>query len=401
MELRHTPPALAMIVFCMGCGNGGNTPDAGDASSDAPVEATTQDAGADVVVVDAESLTTFGTPITLSTPGNQAFVPSVATRDGEALVAWHEFADAGARILYTRVVAGVPQATQAVSDPFAPQLRPSVATTDAGYVIAYQANDGTKDVARAVELDATGAQIAGPDTMSGSGQTAAMVHAAANAGEEVFAWTDGTSHSYAMRGAIETVPATPVGTTLLSQGLLNFPRVAMDASGTVFLAYRDGGTDSTDWDVLLVTRAAHGTFGPPANVSLSPGFLSDDISLAIENDGTLDIAWVDQNPIDVNAFEVMYAMRKTQGTITLPQFYGQQQTMTWTPSVTRGAVAVWSTGGTGTGPLFIASPTQTTTPLLVPENGSMPSLAREPKGALDLAWVDDQTPHGIRFSRRP
>jgi hypothetical protein len=392
---------LVVIALCLGCGSGSEVPDAGDAAPDAPSDVAAPDAADAGDAADAEILTDFTAPVTLSTDGLQGFSPSVAARDGEALVAWHEFGDAGAYVAYTRVVAGVPGSTQTLSDPYTPKLRPWVAATDAGYVVAYQANDGTEDVVRAVELDATGAVTAGPDTISAAGQSAAMPHVAAAAGEEVFAWTDGTAHSYAMRGGGETVAATPVGTTLAAQGLLNFPRVAIDASGNVFLAYRDGGSSSSDWDVLLVTRPSGGSFGAPVDVSNSPGLLSDDISLAMEDDGTLDLAWVDQNALDVNTFEVMYATRSPQGVVSPSAYYGLQGLWTWTPSVTRGLVCVWNAGSTGTGPFYVASPTSPPAPLLAPETGNMPSLARETGGALDLAWDESTTPRRVRYARRP
>jgi len=397
---------VAACLACAACSNGDEanpdagaatdaTSDVGDGSADATADATALDAS------DAGSLAAFSTPVTLSTPGLGAFSPSVATRDGEALVAWHEFGDAGSYIAYTRVVAGAPGPTETLPDPYGPQLRPWVATTAAGYVLAYEANDGARDVARAVELDATGAVTAGPDTISASGQTAEMVHVAFAAGEEVFAWTDGSTHSYAMRGAIETVPASPVGTTLLAPSLLNFPRVAIDGSGTVFLAYRDGGEDTTDWDVLLVVRPPLGAFGAPVDVSNSPGLLSDDISLAMEDDGTLDLAWVDQSPVDDDAFEVEYAVRTPQGALAAPAFYGVQDLWTWTPSVTRGLVAAWNAGTSGTGPLYIASSDTAPEPLLAPATGDAVSLAREPGGALDLAWDEDQSPREVRYARHP
>ncbi len=280
----RTPIEIALAVLVLGCGTSSNEADAGDAGSDVASDVTVADAAPE-----AESLTAWSTPITLSDPPNQGFAPSVAARDGEALVAWHEFVgDAGARIRYAHVAQGVPDATQTLADPFAPAIRASVATTTNGYVLAYQANDGTRDVVRAVELDATGNVTSGPDTISSPNQTGSMQRVASNGGEEVFAWTDGTAHWFAMRGAGETVPASLVGSTLLSQGLLNFPRVAIDAAGNVFIAYRDGGTNTSDWDVLLVTRAPGAAFGAPVDVSNSSGLLSDDISLALEDDGTLD-----------------------------------------------------------------------------------------------------------------
>ena len=392
--IRIEIASLAIVLF--GCGTSSNAPDAGDAQA----SDVTADVAADVVDAGSDA-SAFSDPITLSAPGDQGFLPSIAARDGEALVAWHEFDDAGANIRYARVVAGVPDPPRILADPFAPAIRASVATTTNGYVLAYQANDGTRDVVRAVELDAAGNVTSGPDTITAANQTGAMPHVASNGSEEVFAWTDGTSHSFAMRGAGETIAATPVGTTLLAQGLLNFPRVAIDASGNVFISYRDGGVDTSDWDVLVVTRAPGGTFGAPVDVSNSSGLLSDDIALAMEDDGTLDFVWVDQSSQDTSAFEVLHATRSPQGSISQPMLFGRQDTMTWTPTVTAGMMAVWNDGNIGTGAFYFATPTVPPITILAPELGDQAWLARETKGALDLAWSDDQTPKRVRYARRP
>src|SRR6185295_18514513 len=110
-----------------------------------------------------------------------------------------------------------------------------------GYVVTYTANDGAADVVRAVRLDIDGAITDGPVTISAPGAGGAIPRVATSGDEEVFAWTDGSAHFFARRGAIETVDATAVGTTLVSGGILNFPRVVLEADGTIDLAYRDGG----------------------------------------------------------------------------------------------------------------------------------------------------------------
>lgn len=339
----------------------------------------------------------FGAPVALSNSANAAFVPSVGARSGAALVAWHEFVSGQSQVAYIVIAAGVPGAKQVIADSYTGAKRPSVAVTPDGWVIAYQANDGQTERIRAVELDAAGALTAGPDALSAPGTSAAMSRAATGGGRQAFSWTDGTSHHFAVRGA-ETVADSAVGTTLLAQGLLNYPRIALDASGGLFLAYRDGGVETTDWDVLLLHRPAGGSFGSIANVSQSPGLLSDDISLAVESDGTLDVAWVDQDPINVDAFEVCYATRSPEGTLSDPEYYGAQGLWSWEPSVIPGLAAAWRTGQGQSGPMYFATPTLEPTVILSGEKASGLSMGRGPDGEYHIAWTTGGPESQLRYA---
>jgi hypothetical protein len=341
----------------------------------------------------------FPAPASLSDPANNAFVPSVGARDGQCLVAWHEFLPSGvAEVTYVLVEGGVAGPATVVIDPLNDGKQPWVAVTTQGYVVAYEANDGTTDVVRAVEIDASGHVIAGPDTVSMPGAEAAMPRVAAAGDEEAFSWTDGQKHGYAMRGPLETIGPSDVGTTLLAQSLLNFPRVALSPAGDLFLAYRDGGEDSTYWDVLLTVRPHGGVFGVSSDVSSSPGLLSDDISLALEADGTLDLAWVDQDALNIDAFEVAYATRAPSGALSTPARYGDQGMWAWTPSVVPGLMAVWTTGGAGIGPMWFGSPTIAPTSILGGAEAERATMALGPDGVLHLAYADDGSPAQIHYT---
>lgn len=341
---------------------------------------------------------TFGTPITLSDPANNSFVPTIAARAGQCLVAWHDFVSGQARVVYSLIVDGVPGPMMIVPETFTGGKNPWLAATTNGYVLTYQANDGQTDVARAVEIDALGAVVQGPDTISMPGTSAAMVRVAASGDQEAFAWTDGSTHSFALRGA-ETVPPTAVGTTLVATGLLNFPRIALDATGNLFLAYRDGGVDTTTWDVLLVMRPPQGTFGTPKNVSKSAGLLSDDVSVAVEANGTLDIAWVDQDGVDLNSFEVAYATRAPDGTVTKPKRYGTQGLWTWTPSVVPGLAAAWRAGTGNSGPLYFATPDLAPTPILTGEAAARVVMAEGPDARYHVAYYTGGPGSLVRYAR--
>jgi hypothetical protein len=344
----------------------------------------------------------WSAPVTLSDPANQSFSPVIASRAGRVVVAWHDFPAGGAsRVVTATINGGTIGPIVPIADTLTGPKRASLAATTSGFVLAWDAQDTGGNLAvRAIELDADGGAIGSPVTISAANAAAEEPRVAAHRDDEAFAWTDGTAHFFARRGPVETVAATPVGTTLLSMGLLSFPRIAVASTGDLLLAYRDGGATASDWDVLLVTRATGGSFGAPANVSQSPGLLSDDISLAIEPDDTLELVWVDQNPIDVNAFEVVHATRSPTGSLTSPAPFGVQDTMTWTPAAIPGNTAVWHTGGGAGGDLFLAESGGAPAQILPGEQGGMPALARDDSGALHLVYTTTTTPRQIRYAVR-
>jgi hypothetical protein len=385
-----------------GAGQAGSAGRDSGADHDAAIDGAAG-SGGDASTSDADAGGGFTNSVVISNPANASFVPVVAARADGALIAWHEFNNSVPRIAYSVVKNGVPgPLTPLTVETLGPAERPSVTVTPSGYLLAYQVNDGTSDVARAVELDPDGNVTSGPDTISVSGAVADMVHAATNAsGQEAFAWTDGNAHYYALRGPNEAVAATPVGTTLQSTGLLNFPRIALDASGNLFLSYRDGPASGSDFDVYLMSRPPNGSFGTPVNVSRSPGLLSDDISLAMESDGTLDLAWVEQNAQNVNAFEVVHTSRTPSGTFATPVRYGTQNVWTWAPSIVPGAISAWATGQTGFGPMYLGMPGVAPEPLLPSQIGEAPWLARDPNGALYLVFTDNGAPSQVHFAYDP
>ncbi len=148
-------------------------------------------------------------------------------------------------------------------------------------------------------------------------------------------------------------------------------------------------------------RPRGGAFGAEANVSNTPGLLSDDVSLAIDADGTLQIAWVDQDPVDVNSFEVNHATRAPSGALSAPALYGQQSQWSWTPSVTPGGAAAWRTGAGARGPLFFATPASGPQPTLAPRDVALLSLARAPGGDYHLAFTDGASPPVLFYSFQP
>jgi hypothetical protein len=337
-------------------------------------------------------------PVGISTPGLGAFAPSVAARGTGGLVAWHEFVEGGSRIAYSIVSGGTPSPARVVPDPLPGQLRVSVAATNAGYVLAYQANDNGVSVIRSVEVDAAGEVSAAPATLTAPGKSGSVVRVAAAGDQKAFAWIDADGHTIALRGPIENLPPTRIGTQLQSSTVLNAPRVAIDNAGKVFVAYRDGG-ETTDWEVFVVTRLPQGRFTSPISVSRSPGQLSDDVAVAMEPNGSLDVVWIEQDPTDPNAFDASYAVRDPSGRFSAPKRFARQRSMMWLPSVTSGLRAAWNGGGTGVGPFYLASAGGAPSALLAPIVGSQISIAASSDGATHVAFVENTQPRRIVYSR--
>jgi len=372
-----------------GCGGGGDGPDGPRA--DATTDASRPDAAPPM----------FGAAVTLSDPANGSFLPAIATRAGRVVVAWHDFPMGGtppSRIVTTTIIDGVPGPLAIVPEPLLDPKRPTLAATTAGFVLAWDATDAGVPSIRTIDLDADGAAIGTPVTISAAGVTGLAPRVAALGDDVAWAWTDGTTHYFARRGPVETVAATPVGTTLISTGLLNFPRIAVTGAGELLLAYRDGGVDAIDWEVLLEIKPVGSAFAGPLDISRSPGLLSDDISLAVEPDDTLDVVWVDQDPIDVNTFEVSHATRDPAGLIAAPVRFGTQGAWAWTPSAIPGMTAAWHTGAGAGGDLWLAEAGGAPSPILPGEQGAMVALTRDDGGALHLVYVTPSMPRAVRYA---
>jgi hypothetical protein len=370
---------VAIVIAAAACGDNALAPDA--ARSDAAVDA---------------HVAAFGAITTLSDPANASFVPAIAWRAGRVVVAWHDFAGSASRVVTRTIVDGNAGPIAVIPETLAGPKRPSLAATASGFTLAYDATDSTGAVVRAIDLDADGNAIGAPLTIGGG----AMVRVAAHGDDVAWAWTTGSAHFFARRGPVESVPATAVGTTLQSQGLLNFPRLAVTASGTLLLAYRDGGATPDAWDVLLMIRQTAGPFAGPLNVSRSPGLLSDDIALAMEPDDTLEIVWVDQDPVDVNTFEVTHATRAASGLVSAPSRFGTQAAWSWTPSVAQGPAAAWHTGQGAGGDLWLSIANGPPQQILAGEQGGMVALAHGDDGSLHLAYVSTASPRAVRYAAR-
>jgi len=225
----------------------------------------------------------FGVPTVLSDPRVAAFMPAVAVSGDRVFIAWQETSRKENRVAWAVAVDGCVGPVRRVEDSLPNPRRPAVAATASGWVLAYEAQNTPMPLIRAVRLDDSGRVTRPPVTVSEPGQVASRVQVAAHGDDVVFSWTNVLEHYVARRGPVEEFAPTRVGTRLSSAGLLAYPKVAVDANGTIFLAYRDGGPERTDLEVRLLSRKVGEPFSKSINVSKSRGLMSDDVTMAVES----------------------------------------------------------------------------------------------------------------------
>lgn len=303
------------------------------------------------------------------------------------LLAWHDFSPTGSRIVYSLAEQGCVGELRVVDESLVQPIHPSVAATGDGFVLAYHAGNAI----RTVRLAPDGTPLGAPETI-GSGSYARV---SAWGDQIAFAWLDATGHGFATRGPLDSVAATHVNNPIASLVVGASPRLAVDAQGTVFLAYRDGS--STTQEVFLLTRPRNGSFGAKVNLSSSPNLLSDDVNLVVEPDGTLDIVWIEQEPMNGGSFEVQYRRRPLGGPLTAATRYATQGLWSWNPSVVPGMAAVWRTGQGAAGPLSFTTG-GAPAGILPGESASLLGLVRSADGVLHLLYQNAQTPRQIVYA---
>jgi hypothetical protein len=104
-------------------------------------------------------------------------------------------------------------------------------------------------------------------------------------GDAAMAWTDGTTLWLATRSAGSAAFSAPVAVTPLTGG--GSPRVAMDDAGTIFLAWT--ATSGLNTLTFFVVRAPDGTLGPIGSSAAGQSGASPTIAAA--HDGHAIIAW--------------------------------------------------------------------------------------------------------------
>jgi hypothetical protein len=342
----------------------------------------------------------FGDALVLSSPSAAAFMPALATLGDRVLIAWQETDSARNRVAYAIAREGCVGSVRYVEDPMANPRSPAVAATASGWVLAYEARETPRPLVRSIRLAEDGSVVSGPQTISAPGAVASRVRVAASGDDVVYAWTDVFGHHFARTGPVEQLAPTAVGVRLQAAGLVNFPRVAVDPQGTVYLAYRDGGPERTDFEIRLLIRPPGRPFSSPVNVSRSHGLMSDDVAIVVEPDGRLRLAWVEQDDERPEAFEVVHATVDHDLVISRPERFGTLGAASFKPALVGGPFAVWQVGTARSGRLYFADGLGTPVHIQTELTGGMASLAADSRGALHLAYVDTQDPPRLRYTAR-
>lgn len=372
-----------------------DAPRVADAAGPGPDAPRAPDAGAGSCTAPLP-LPDLSTSVTLSAGSARAVLPSVAARAEGVVVAWQEFGATTDTIRFVRLRNGCAGPVQELADDRPDRRRPRVVATASGYAIAYQARQGDTSRARLAHLTADGTFDRG-ETISTD--RAFNVEIAAWGDDVVLAWTDGERHHFARRGPIETVSDEVVPTELSSLSLANYPRVAVTSDGTLYLAYRDGGTEPTDWDVLLLTRPRGSRFSAPRNLSVTPGRVSDELAVAATADGALEVVWTEQGGDATNTFEIHHARRHATGLLSVPRPLATLGGWSWRPAVVPGPSVLWyeRQGSAEPGHLYLSIDAGPASRILGAQIGGDVALAQQ-GGTLHVVFRDAATPARIHYA---
>jgi hypothetical protein len=106
--------------------------------------------------------------------------------------------------------------------------------------------------------------------------------------------------------------ARDTGLPFAQGAFLDVLRIACDGAGTLHATWHDGPTSLTE--VFHAERPDAGAWSVPENVSDTPGSLSSEPALAIGPDDALHVAWVEQDNLVANVFEICWSTRPSGGT---------------------------------------------------------------------------------------
>lgn len=340
----------------------------------------------------------FASPVAVSSEEATAFTPDVAVRGDAVLLVWQETVQGANRVAWARAENGCIGPVRYVEDELANPRRPSVAATASGWVLAYEARDVPDPLIRAVDLDAAATPLGPPETISEPGRVASRVQVEARGDDVVFAWTDAGAHWVARRGSIEELPPTRLASDLEAPGLVNVPSILLDGGGRLYLAYRDGGPERTDYEIQLLVREVGHPFGKPTNVSHSSGLMSDGVTMTAEEDGSVRLVWVEQADERPDAFEVVHATLSPDLEMTEPARFATLGLPSFEPSVTRGLATVWHAGSVRSGLLYFAPGPVAPRRILPGLTAGMTKLATDAAGNLHLAFVESADPPRLRYA---
>lgn len=348
----------------------------------------------------AASAQSLSAPVNVSASANGSQLPSlVVDAFGTPRLFWHDFTSAP-NLLWCSEHDGT---AWSAGSPCAPNVTqswsPRAAADRFGDVhLAWRDRTGGNDEILYARFDGTSwsAPVNVSRTAEASGNPTLAVDSLGNphvaweegpAGAKRFfeAWFDGAAWT----------PARDTGLPFVQAAALDVLRIGFAPDDTLHAVWHDGATSLTEiWHAELPPG---GAWGAAENVSSSPTEVSVEPALAFAPDGTLDVAWVEQDPVIATAFETCLSARSTAGTWGPRQDVSQQGSSCYRPAIAVGSDGVprlaWHADtATGKEVFFVQRPGDT--PANVSSSAadsSRVTLALDPSDAAWLAWTEGAT----------
>ena len=300
------------------------------------------------LVAPAAASAAWTAPFDLSTSGESAFAPRVATEDdGDSVIAWYRFDGANTRVeAVTRTAAGVLGTPQRLSRAGQPASDVEVAVDAAGNaVFTWLRSDGTNDLVQARSLSATGT-LSRIRTLSDPGHDAWEPQVAVDDdGDAVFAWRRSDGTDFRIEAATLSAAGTLSAPAVLSDSGEDAvrPKVAITGAGDAVLTWTRW--DGDDWRVQSATRPAGGAFTAPVNRSDDGGdALYPDVD--IDEDGDAYFAWQRWDGTDYRIQTLLLSAAGTPGVTHTVSDAGENGSGSAVAVDDRGdAVIAWSLTG--------------------------------------------------------
>ncbi len=235
----------------------------------------------------------FGAPVNLSTPGQDAFWSRIAiSPDGTATAVW--YASNGSNDI-------IQTATRPPGGSFGPPVNLSVTGEDARFPELAAATDGTVTVVwerdegsdRIIQTATRppGGVFGAPVNLSATGQEAEGPQIAIAAdGTATAVWSAWDGSMYAVQASTRPpggVFGSPVDLSFSDQNA-KFPQIATAPDGTATAVFQSN--DGSDDIAQAATRPPGGSFGAPVDLSAT-GDDARDAQIAIAQDGTAHSVW--------------------------------------------------------------------------------------------------------------
>jgi hypothetical protein len=342
----------------------------------------------------------------ISEDGQDAHDPQVAFgRGGDALIVWHRFDGTHQRIQAAhRPAGGSFGSPQTISDPGQDAFEPQLAFDRAGNTLAvWTRSDGANRRVQAA-VRPTGGSFGPAQTLSEAGQPASAPQVAVDPqGHAIVIWdrSDGTNHhiQVAMRppggvfGRAQTISA--------AEGSAFKPRVGFDSQGGAIAIWQHSNGANVRVQATF-RQPGSGRFDPPQTISAA------DISavspeVAIDGQGNAVAAW---KSFDGTNFRIQAAVRRAGRQFELPETISEPGGIASEPQVAidgqGNPIVVWQRFG-GTNRRIQA--TFRAAAQTISEAGQaagVPRLAVDPQGNATAIWeFSDGTNHRIQAAFRP